>query len=91
MVQVPDAAVSPCRLAFFHGLLRAQVDRANGFVRMQLIFNGNASFGASRSRLAHPYIRSLSSLSFHCTPFIALHSIMTFGPSLVMVSAAFAV
>ncbi len=61
------------------------MDIANGFKRMRLIFNGNAPFDAPRSRLAHPCIRSLFSPPFHCTPFIALHSIMTLGPSPVMV------
>lgn len=27
---MPDVVVSPCRLVFFHGLLGAQVDVANG-------------------------------------------------------------
>ena len=61
-----------------------RVDRVNGFDRMRLIFNGNAPFDAPRSRLVQPRIRSSSSLPFHRTPLIALHSIMTFGPSPVM-------
>lgn len=81
---MPGAVVSLCRSIFLRGRLRIQADRANGFERMRLVFNGNTPFDASRSRMVQPRIQSLSLLPFRCVSLVALHSIMTFGPSPVM-------
>ena len=85
---MPGAVVSLCRSIFLRGRLRIQADRANGFERMRLVFNGNTPFDASRSRMVQPRIQSLSLLPFRCVSLVALHSIMTFGPSPVMVESS---